>query len=299
MLDSNTKNKNFNLFKDVYFSESDDFKTNLLPYWIKKFSSLIAREQSGKIPRYYAEFSQGTLVMVDFGVRIGGEISGGHFGVVLNKNDTKYERNIIVVPLTSKKKSRYIPLDYEVMEECSKLLFNRSESCLKKIEILEDEKEKFINEFNTSNKHFSFNTETETTIFRECGIENSSSFTIELSTDPNSNNEFRQNLNKLKNHKNFSQAQNVKSFVETSEIFLNSTERINQKMTSLVSEIEQFKTLEKRMERYTKSTYADVNNITTVSKLRAKKISEYTISGNISLSETSIDKLKNKLSSII
>ena len=299
MLNSNTKNKNFNLFKDVYFSESDDFKTNLLPYWIKKFSSLIAREQSGKIPRYYAEFSQGTLVMVDFGVRIGGEISGGHFGVVLNKNDTKYERNIIVVPLTSKKKSRYIPLDYEVMEECSKLLFNRSESCLKKIEILEDEKEKFINEFNTSNKHFSFNTETETTIFRECGIENSSSFTIELSTDPNSNNEFRQNLNKLKNHKNFSQAQNVKSFVETSEIFLNSTERINQKMTSLVSEIEQFKTLEKRMERYTKSTYADVNNITTVSKLRAKKISEYTISGNISLSETSIDKLKNKLSSII
>lgn len=299
MLDSNTKNKNFNLFKDVYFSESDDFKTKLLPYWIQKFSSLIAREQSGKTPRYYAEFSQGTLVMVDFGVRIGGEISGWHFGVVLNKNDTKYERNIIVVPLTSKKKSRYIPLDYEVMEECSKLLFNRSESCLKKIKILEDEKEKFINEFNTSNKHFSFNTETETTMFRESELENSSSFTIELSTDPNSNNEFRQNLNKLKSHKNFSQAKNVKIFVEISESFLNSTERINQKMTSLVSEIEQLKTLEKRMERYTKSTYADVNNITTVSKLRAKKISEYTISGNISLSETSIDKLKNKLSSII
>lgn len=80
---------------------------------------------------------------------------------------------------------------------------------------------------------------------------------------------------------------------------MNKTNEINNKIVELQNEIQLFKKLEKRMERYTKFTYADVNNITTVSKLRAKKVSEYTISGNSSLSENSINKLKTKLSSII
>jgi len=208
-IDAKTKNANFESFRKVYFSDSQDFKTQLLPIWTGKFSSLISLEQNHKIGNYYKKFNQGTIVMVDFGVRIGGEISGGHFGVVLNKEDNKHERNIIVVPLTSKEKNRYVSLDYEVMEECSKLLNKRSDSCLQKIESLEKEKDAFIKEFQDSNTHFSFSNEIETTVLRENGIEDTSSFKINISSDLHSNDDFYNTLNNLKPHRNFSKAKNV------------------------------------------------------------------------------------------
>lgn len=294
-----TKNANFELFKKVYFSDSKDFKTQLLPIWTEKFSLLISLEQKHKIQHYYKRFSQGTIVMVDFGVRIGGEISGKHFGAVLNRNDSKYEPNILVIPLTSKEKKRYVPLDYEVMEECSRLLSERSDSCLNKIKVLEGEKEEFIKKFNISHHNFTFKSDVDASILRESGVENASNLVINLGPDINSNDNMLNLLEKIKKHRDFDKSINVKKFVLVTDEILTKTHEFNCRISKLVEEIGEFKKLEKRMEKYTKSTFADVKNIATVSKMRTEKISDYTISGNISLSENSINKLKDKLSSII
>ncbi|RNM29833.1 hypothetical protein EDX97_09425 [Absicoccus porci] len=63
----------------------------------------------------YLSYKRGTVVFVNFGTSIGNELSGHHFGIVLNKKDSPYNGNLTVLPLTSKYKKYHISLETEII----------------------------------------------------------------------------------------------------------------------------------------------------------------------------------------
>lgn len=119
------------------FTYIDSWQSNQA-FWFKK-------EHDNKIRKTYHKFDRGTIVFVNFGVNIGSEISGHHFAVVLNTNDYKTKPTITVVPLTSKNKDFYIPLDSTVITNTTihlkmmlKELMKRSDINQEKIQELDE-----------------------------------------------------------------------------------------------------------------------------------------------------------------
>ena len=87
-----------------------------LPFWLYKESTILLNENNGK-KRKVLKLKRGTIVVVDFGVRIGSEISNPHFAIVLTKNDTPYQKNITVLPLSSKNTRYNYPLKHLIYDE--------------------------------------------------------------------------------------------------------------------------------------------------------------------------------------
>lgn len=70
--------------------------------WLTFKSNIFLKESNNNFPKRYPYYKRGTILFVDFGVNIGGEFSGRHFAISLNKNDDSYTSTITVIPLTSK-----------------------------------------------------------------------------------------------------------------------------------------------------------------------------------------------------
>lgn len=88
--------------------------------------------------------------------------------------------------------------------------------------------------------------------------------------------------------------------------FLNSlteTFKKSDELSILVQKIQpgirELETLTKKAKKYNNQTYADVGNITTVSKLRIIKFSKFNISENTQVSQDVIDKILNRLNDFI
>lgn len=80
-----------------------------LDEWLDKESSIFESEVL-KRNLIYSKFKRGEIIKVDFGINIGSELSHTHFAIVLNSDDTFYNDNITVMPITSKKGYKRIPL---------------------------------------------------------------------------------------------------------------------------------------------------------------------------------------------
>ena len=72
--------------------------------------------------RKYWKFSRGSLVFVEFGVNIGGELSNNHWAIVLDKVDSPYKKTLTVIPLTSKNQIDTVLIDEVIAEYPSILL---------------------------------------------------------------------------------------------------------------------------------------------------------------------------------
>ena len=104
----------YNNFKKISNNPINN-KLEQLPNWLYKASNLLLREnknEKGKI----LKLKRGSIIIVDFGVGIGSEISNPHFAIVLTKNDTPYNKTLTILPLSSKNTKYNYPLD--------KLIFN-------------------------------------------------------------------------------------------------------------------------------------------------------------------------------
>ena len=151
----NQKRQKISKFNDVYYNGNpDDWKVSRLPNWMQSYGYLLNKELENKLPSHYKRFHQGTVVMIDYGVTIGNELGGKHFGVVLNNDDTKYKRKVMVVPLSSHWHRGYIDLGYDLMSGINDLIELRKGEEQKKIDKLINR----LNEFNNNHKdnHFSF-----------------------------------------------------------------------------------------------------------------------------------------------
>ena len=93
--------KSHNRFKGVSVSRE------LLAYATNLLNDLESRTEKDK---QYITYRRGTVVLVDFGLNVGAELTGPHFGIVINKKDNPVSAKVTVVPLTSKEGTFNIPL---------------------------------------------------------------------------------------------------------------------------------------------------------------------------------------------
>lgn len=96
-----------NRFKKVQLSKKKKFEN--LDKWLDKESKIFDNEINNSIFKY-PKFKRGEIIKADFGVNIGSELSHTHFAIVLNSDDSFYNDNITVIPITSKNGYKRIPL---------------------------------------------------------------------------------------------------------------------------------------------------------------------------------------------
>lgn len=88
------------------FADSDSGKTvkrsMLLAYWIKTYIQYIRKEDSFS-PESVYRLKRGSVVRVEFGYRVGRELGGRHYAVVLDVKNPIHRNTVTVVPLGSLK----------------------------------------------------------------------------------------------------------------------------------------------------------------------------------------------------
>ena len=91
-------------------------KGKFLANWLQSKSYHLEQEIKRNKPKYFDQYKKGTVIMIDFGVNIGNELSNHHFGIVLNKSDNKLNGVLTVIPLSSKFNKHYLKLDDELFK---------------------------------------------------------------------------------------------------------------------------------------------------------------------------------------
>lgn len=85
-------------------------KAKLVAYWVREYTAFLRREDSFS-PQSVPRLKRGTVVVVDFGFRIGKEFGGRHFAVVIDNDNKLHSPIATVVPLFSLKPT-YKPNSY-------------------------------------------------------------------------------------------------------------------------------------------------------------------------------------------
>ena len=85
-------------------------KAKLVAYWIKDYVSYLRREGTFS-PKSVPRLKRGSVVVVDFGFRLGAEFGGRHFAVVVDNGNDWTSPIVTVVPMFSLKES-YKPNAY-------------------------------------------------------------------------------------------------------------------------------------------------------------------------------------------
>ena len=73
----------------------------LLSYWYETYEKLLRKEENFKQQKKYFKYKRGQILFVNFGYRIGHELGGNHYCVVVSNNDSVNSGNVTVVPLRS------------------------------------------------------------------------------------------------------------------------------------------------------------------------------------------------------
>lgn len=77
-------------------------KAKLLSYWLKTYIKFLKKEKDFNALEL-VRYKRGDILSVDFGFRIGNELGGKHFAIVLDNRNNKASNIITVIPLTSLK----------------------------------------------------------------------------------------------------------------------------------------------------------------------------------------------------
>ena len=85
----------------------DSMKTNykkaaLLVYWLNDYLAYIKAEATFN-PSMNIAYKRGQVVFVNFGYRIGSELGGEHYAIVLDVKNSKHSKTLTVLPLKSNK----------------------------------------------------------------------------------------------------------------------------------------------------------------------------------------------------
>lgn len=83
-------------------NEIDRKRAQILSYWIKTYTGMIRRESEFN-PASLPRLTRRQIVNVDFGFRVGSELGGLHYAVVMDKKNSVNGDTVTVVPLGSLK----------------------------------------------------------------------------------------------------------------------------------------------------------------------------------------------------
>lgn len=214
-----------------FLSKSNNKKFKYLPSWQYSKAYWFKKEHNRKKTKKYIKLKRGAIVFVNFGVNVGSEISGHHFAVVVNKNDTPLKPVVTVVPLTSKSKVFYIALENTVIKNATAHLGMQLKEISKKLETPENKIQLLTDKINNCVLFYYFTF-------------------------------------------NFLEFINVYSIIMENKQEINLIEKVIQMYT-----------------KYKKNTYADVNNIQTISKLKIQSINKFDPSGKIQVSNDNLNDI--------
>lgn len=288
------KRKKIVAFNNVYYSNNKNWKLKRLPDWIDFYGTALQQELNNGLPKYYRKFKQGTIVMVNYGVTVGSEMAGMHFAIVLSKNDTKYKRDIIVVPLSSKFHKGYTKLGYELLQGVQKLFTIRIEECKHKINSLQKRLEAF-KKTNTPPK-IEF-TDEESKFLSDIQLPQPKTPDINTFSDifRAEKYEISYIINKIKSTDSWEQYKNIFAYVSYMDTTLSFHQQVINELNQLQSEVNEIEKLQKKIDKYNKESYANTNAIRSISKLRVAKFTKYSITGNVMISDDKLLKIKEKI----
>lgn len=285
-------------FERPYFDNRyyNNFKMSRIPIWISSFGYWLQKENNHNLPKYYRVFQRGTIVMVNFGVQLGAEFSGNHFAVVLNKKDNKYNPVLTVVPLSSKEKRWYANLGYEVLKDIQSLFerrTNESKELLKRLEASVNYLKK-----NIEGAEHRFSTE-ESQLLIKMKFTNKmgpQDFVFNVG-EPNS--WIDKQLSILGKIDNISQFPNINHYYRNLVSLNSENQEMIQQFKNAKLFISAMQSLSGKAQRFNKPTFANIRNITTISKLKVVKFSTLNISENIFISSEGMHNIENKINETI
>jgi len=101
--------------------------------WMKQYLALIRNERTFNAS-YLPRFQRGQIIFINLGFRIGHELGGPHYSIVLDNDNRKKDGLITVIPMISKKprhSERGIkPWEYELPIPISQLIFQKAAKLL-------------------------------------------------------------------------------------------------------------------------------------------------------------------------
>ncbi|MDW4166516.1 type II toxin-antitoxin system PemK/MazF family toxin [Staphylococcus saprophyticus] len=254
-------------YKKMYDSGKDKF--NSLPYWLRSHANLLDKELKGKIRPNYNQFKRGSIIYVDFGINIGSELSGGHFAIVLNHNDSKKSSTLNVIPLTSKDKKHFLPIDKTVFDNAQ----NTLQSSLKKVSEEINEKNDSVNILSTERDELLLKTKEKSAKLKD-KISN---------TDLSVPSDYQQA------QKDYDEINDMITVIETK------IEMVNDLVSEIKREKEAIEKVFLKYSTYNKNTFACYKALQNISKLRVKKINKYDPSGDIKVDNNTLDKIDEKI----
>lgn len=281
-------------FNSVYYEgDPENWKVSRLPNWMNFYGYELDKELHGKSPKYYRKFKQGTIVMIDYGVPVGNELGGKHFGIVLSNNDTKFKRKIMVVPLSSHYHKGYIDLGYDLMQGITKLIQNR---VIELNETVDSLIERLIQFKNSNNgKTFTFTIQ-EINFIKANNIDGSlifkeeNSFNIEK-RDP----DFEKLIDQIKATDSWEKYPNIFKYVSFFDTIFSFQKEIFEGIEYGKNMVKQLNELLRKFQKYNKQSFAVISDVKTVSKLKVAKLSHFTISGNTYISNKALTKIKEEV----
>lgn len=122
-------------------------KADLLSYWIKTYCNYISFEDNFD-PYRLLNYSRGDIIKANFGFRIGNELGGLHFAVVLNNNNSQGSTVLTVVPLSSTDGKTIHPNSVDLGTELYERAKAKKDSLHKKLDSEIIEANKVLNTLN-------------------------------------------------------------------------------------------------------------------------------------------------------
>lgn len=231
-------------------------KYTYLPHWLKNKSTYLSRERSNQ-NRNFRVYKRGTIIYVDFGVNVGNELSGNHFAIVLNNKDNLKNGVLNVIPISSKDKSCYLPLDEIINLQSIKYLISESDKINHRVRILLT--------IGINNKTIS-----------ETVLENESVNDLYTSSPAIPLEEAMEKATQYGFH-------------------YENKEKISGSVESLLAESKQLHKVFTAYQKYTKKCYAMPLNIQSVSKWRIKKINRFDPTGKMKAPSEVMDKIDDSI----
>lgn len=97
-------------------NEIDRKRAQILSYWIKTYTGMIRRESEFN-PASLPRLTRRQIVNVDFGFRVGSELGGLHYAVVMDKKNSVNGDTVTVVPLGSLKERHRASRNKIILED--------------------------------------------------------------------------------------------------------------------------------------------------------------------------------------
>lgn len=264
-------------------------KFKSLPYWLEESSHYFKLEANKElIDHYYYYYPRGSVISVNFGVNEGSEFSNLHFAVVLNKRDSHQNRTLTVIPLTSKPKAGRFSLGKEIFNQTTNILSStltelqshlgtqveRNNKLEEKVKELEQKRQSIQKAYKETNKK----------------ITNFMSEPLSMANMDDKKTQFSKLYKEMTDQiTNLEQLnQKINSLTKESHDIREETRHCGEETDKLGKVVSIYK-------KYNKNTFARIEDITTISKLRIRQINEFDPSGRIQLSSEQMRAISNEI----